>query len=484
MDILLHVPRGLQADNKEPKDPMDKAEAETHERLIPAHKVILTACSKYFEAKIKRWMNDGSAQSGQSDPRECSSEVIYEATSVVSAAESSESQVKPQVKVECSSLEDLEAAEACLRTMYLQESPLRGTPSSWDPDTSIAFLLKVVQWGDLWQAECVTGPCLVGLEKLTRAAAFKARHMNMLLDGLPDFWKSSSTASMEAWQMVKQACSHWLLRKFRDVHEVVTVAEVRHAFCGLCSQAVSLWAGLDDLFGCENDVAIALAHWSSAQIGEQGQGCSKEVFRDLSESLRVPHLTKTFRFVVLPTLPFFIITEQEKANLYNLLAMDSTKSQEHNSHYVYGTWKPARKGTPRSPSTAAELHKQRYEGTWSIAGDNIRRLTADHEQLGDSLYVKGFLWQPYVHALDGDVIIHVGPVGDGVIPVPGAVYAVAHLYHKLPNGSLRELDSSGHEASLVDIQGNALVGYIDISSPDALDSNGDLPIVLRVLDVQ
>eukprot|EP00983_Pelagomonas_calceolata_P103652 1158935-Pelagomonas_calceolata.AAC.3 len=48
-----------------------------------------------------------------------------------------------QVKVECSSLEDLEAAEACLRTMYLQESPLRGTPSSWDPDTSIAFLLKV-----------------------------------------------------------------------------------------------------------------------------------------------------------------------------------------------------------------------------------------------------------------------------------------------------------------------------------------------------
>eukprot|EP00983_Pelagomonas_calceolata_P103653 1158935-Pelagomonas_calceolata.AAC.4 len=24
----------------------------------------------------------------------------------------------------------------------------------------------------------------------------------MLLDGLPDFWKSSSTASMEAWQMV------------------------------------------------------------------------------------------------------------------------------------------------------------------------------------------------------------------------------------------------------------------------------------------
>ncbi|KAF5835677.1 hypothetical protein DUNSADRAFT_7005 [Dunaliella salina] len=191
-----------------------------------------------------------------------------------------------------------------------------------------------------------------------------------------------------------QACSNWLLRKFRDVYQVVTVAGVCLAFCGLCSQAVSLCAKQDDLFGCENDVAIALAHWSR---GAQGQSCSKGVYRDLSEILRVPHLTKTFRFIMLPELPFFT-DQQEQVNLYNLLAMDRSRNLEGNSVYVHDKWAPARKGTTRlCLSAASQLRKQRSEGIWSTSTYDFSCPDEEMEELGQPLYAKGFLWQLYVY---------------------------------------------------------------------------------------
>ncbi|KAF5829671.1 hypothetical protein DUNSADRAFT_15671 [Dunaliella salina] len=183
-------------------------------------------------------------------------------------SKSSAAQARPTIKVECSSPEDLEAAEACIRTLYLQRSPLEGVPTTLDPGESISFLIKVAQWGHFWQAECIARHCCAGLALLTKAEGFKARHVNTLLEELPSYLKSSEARE----DVVANACSQWLLKTFKDVHEVVTDNEERRIFCELCPDAVKLWAKKDDLCGCENDVATALGCWSSGKQGASGRG--------------------------------------------------------------------------------------------------------------------------------------------------------------------------------------------------------------------
>ncbi|KAF5842361.1 hypothetical protein DUNSADRAFT_7676 [Dunaliella salina] len=88
----------------------------------------------------------------------------------------------------------------------------------------------------MWQAKCIAEHCCAGLAQVTKAAAFRERHLNTMLVGLPDFLKVYHPGE----EQVEEACSQWLLRKFKDVHKVITSVEVLRAFCGLCPRAVIL----------------------------------------------------------------------------------------------------------------------------------------------------------------------------------------------------------------------------------------------------
>ncbi|KAF5837099.1 hypothetical protein DUNSADRAFT_4822 [Dunaliella salina] len=408
LDILLYV--------KDTTGERDTAETKRNERSIPVHKVILAASSKYFEAKIKRWMNDQPA-SGPADGMESLSEEI---------SKLSTAHVKPMLKVACSSPEEQDAGEACLRTMYLQNCPLDGEVASLDPDKSISFLVQVARWGDEWQSECIARHCQAGLATLTEAKAFCARHVNMLFEEMPSYLRGA-----EVRGVVADACSRWLLKNFEDVHVVVTNEGKRAAFCELCPEAVILWAGMDNLCAAsENDVAIALAYWAS---GEQGCRCEKGVLKRLSLSLRVSKLTKTFRFLVLPRLPFF--TEHEELNCLNLGECAPLPCYNENIIPYYkkhmSAWyeKYARMGILSEGSGDS-----RYTCTWKIPQAVLRQnFREEGVYEGPLLYIKGFLLrltcQVDIDIDNQDFYLRVWifPEGSAVIPGPEFVAVALKL---------------------------------------------------------
>eukprot|EP00200_Dunaliella_tertiolecta_P001794 CAMPEP_0202348324 /NCGR_PEP_ID=MMETSP1126-20121109/6303_1 /ASSEMBLY_ACC=CAM_ASM_000457 /TAXON_ID=3047 /ORGANISM="Dunaliella tertiolecta, Strain CCMP1320" /LENGTH=447 /DNA_ID=CAMNT_0048939995 /DNA_START=284 /DNA_END=1627 /DNA_ORIENTATION=- len=446
-------------------------------RVIPGHKVILASCSKYFEANIKRKM-DGS-MSGLSDTLKSSPEA---AASIASVAELSKAQGKLLLVERCESPADLKAAEACLRTMYLQKSPFKGMPSSWDLEEFTSFLLKVARWADLWQAECMSGSCVAALKHLTKATSFEARHLNKLLGGLPEFLISSSAP---ARAQVMQVCSQWLLRKFKDVYEVVTVEKVRHAFCGLCAEAVSMWAKQDDLYGCENDVAIALAYWSNAS-GLLGQACSKEeVFKDLSLSLRVPQLTTTFRALVLPQLPFFTEGLHKDLVIFNFLASESKLGLGFK--HVSCKWRSAAR-TGKANYSFAKVgllgSVKRWQYTWTVLPDDIRQARSSPKMLEPALYVKGFLLRASLAMDDNSLHVHVAPGSNGVIPAPLGVYAKMEITAGSSTSSSNEVWVDGGFRSSFSLGFGGWMGDPIAHVQYMLDSSGNLPIGLQVKDVR
>ncbi|KAF5839259.1 hypothetical protein DUNSADRAFT_1203 [Dunaliella salina] len=453
------------------------------ERVIPAHRVILAATSKFFEAKIKRWMDDASAP-GQADKR-------------------------AKLKMECDDHQDLEAAEACIRTMYLQRSPLEDAPNGWDVDTCLSFLLKVAAWGDLWQADCVARYCRSGLARLTEDKDVQARHINTLLSELPSSLQHESEE--HCGNTVVRACSRWLLGNFEDVHRVITDDEKRHSFCGLYPSAVVLWAEMDDLFGCENDVAIALAHWS---CGEQGRKCEPEVFRRLSLSIRVSNLTKTFRNIILPGLSFF--TEHEMLRHVNFADSECTFRPDYGKwldvYTEWDKWKPRRneprrwlRGSMRGMmGFTGDIDHCRNECIWRIPGDLILNAEKGESQLGPSLYINGFLLRLYLVVWCDHMTVHVAPQGSEVSPKPGLVKGAMSLSHDSPSGlcELAEVGRmhTGFRMTLgLDDDDDGAEEYFDegrfrgkirikFDQPDPLrkivNRDGMCVIILRVRDVQ
>ncbi|KAF5830988.1 hypothetical protein DUNSADRAFT_13773 [Dunaliella salina] len=395
VNIVLYVPDGTeQPSGKKRKlqGGTETAETEVNMRVIPGHKVILASCSKYFEASIKRKM-DGS-MSGLSDTLGSSPEAV---ASLASVAEASKAQGKLLLMERCESAADLEAAESCLRAMYLQESPLEGKLSSCDLEQCISFLLKMARWVDLWHAECISGSCVVALRQLTCAASFEARHLNELLHGLPEFLTSPSAP---AKALVTQVCSKWLLHKYKDVYEVVTVEEKRHAFCELCAEAVIIWATQDDLCGSKNDVAIALAYWSTAAGGEQ----------------HLPFFTEHKDLVMFT----FLVSESKLGPAFaheRCKWRSSARMGRATASYPTGPFEPPN-------PFAAEILRQSSEYTWAVPADDIRHATAaSPKMLEPALYVKGFLLRASVVMVEDDLHIHVAPAGNHVIPAPLGVYA-------------------------------------------------------------
>ncbi|KAF5828343.1 hypothetical protein DUNSADRAFT_17766 [Dunaliella salina] len=279
---------------------------------------------------------------------------------------------------------------------------------------------------------------------------------------------------------------------FEDVHEVVTNEEKRRIFCELCPEAMMIWAEMDDLScSCENDVAVALGYWST---GEQGRKSATSVNKRLSLSLRVSELTKSFRYFILPWLPFF--TEHKQLSHVNL--MDS----EEPSHLARGpqwsAWfdKRARRGRLLF-SRGFELIGSRYECTWEIPGHLI---TAEAEAVqagaeaqvlqGPLLYVKGFFLRLKCDVWDDWLRVSVAPEGSGVIPQPLCVAASARICHVSPSG--KEVLASMQEPEyFTDETFEGRINFFEHTNffePNPLngiiDRNGNCVITLLVQDVK
>ncbi|KAF5830987.1 hypothetical protein DUNSADRAFT_13773 [Dunaliella salina] len=200
--------------------------------------------------------------------------------------------------------------------------------------------------------------------------------------------------------LVTQVCSKWLLHKYKDVYEVVTVEEKRHAFCELCAEAVIIWATQDDLCGSKNDVAIALAYWSTAAGGEQ----------------HLPFFTEHKDLVMFT----FLVSESKLGPAFaheRCKWRSSARMGRATASYPTGPFEPPN-------PFAAEILRQSSEYTWAVPADDIRHATAaSPKMLEPALYVKGFLLRASVVMVEDDLHIHVAPAGNHVIPAPLGVYA-------------------------------------------------------------
>jgi len=224
---------------------------------IPGHRFLLATYSEYCNALFLRWAKGDE-----------------------------------MVKLEYDDADDLAAAQACIKALYLQKLDVCDLLS--EPRSAVPFLIKVIHWADMLQAPTCTELCIAGLADSFRPGS--SEDINCMLMGLPD-----SVRFSPAFTKVQEVCQKWLQQTFSDVHEVITKDGLRKAFLQLCPQAVILWMKCDDLMGTENDVAFLVTRW---HVGKQGKEATEKDLVALSRQLRVSQLSQSVRDCVLPELPW------------------------------------------------------------------------------------------------------------------------------------------------------------------------------------
>ncbi|KAF5834027.1 hypothetical protein DUNSADRAFT_9466 [Dunaliella salina] len=244
-------------------------------------------------------------------------------------------------------------------------------------------------------------------------------------------------------------CSNWLLFHYGDVHEVISDKRLLSSFCSLSFFLVRVWARLDALaVSSENDVVVLLSYYCAqlpsvtsdvsdfdggeevavvegegggeeeeevAVVGDEGGGDEEEEGEDeeereekereekereeveemeqyhhteLSNAIRVRWLTPSFRFLILPQLPWF--RPKVALNAFN------------------AAWDTDRSGMEKSPRLRAQLS---VPDSWvasprcgPLPQDAARRSVLEHAPLKHRLacgvklsappvYFHGFYWE-------------------------------------------------------------------------------------------
>ena len=109
------------------------------------------------------------------------------------------------------------------------------------------------------------------------------------------------------------ACAEHLLRVFGDLHAVLTDRQLLARFQRLCPPAVAAhlrgeWLTADS----ENAVLLLLDAWMA---GPQGRACGPEAKAVLAGCVRVGCLGRSFLAHALPRLPWFVMTDGQRAEL-------------------------------------------------------------------------------------------------------------------------------------------------------------------------
>ncbi|GFH29251.1 BACK domain-containing protein [Haematococcus lacustris] len=111
-----------------------------------------------------------------------------------------------------------------------------------------------------------------------------AEQLVLVLQTLPD-----SCALLPEHKKWQQLVDNLVVSLYRDVHAVITSAQLRTTFQQLPFAAVQQWAGSDELtVDSENSVVELLSLWMA---GSGGQACSQEQKQKLSCLVRVQHLS-------------------------------------------------------------------------------------------------------------------------------------------------------------------------------------------------
>ncbi|GFH07938.1 hypothetical protein HaLaN_02822 [Haematococcus lacustris] len=126
------------------------------------------------------------------------------------------------------------------------------------------------------QAECDAARLVVRcMYEGELAEELAAEQLVLVLQTLPD-----SCALLPEHKKWQQLVDNLVVSLYRDVHAVITSAQLRTTFQQLPFAAVQQWAGSDELtVDSENSVVELLSLWMA---GQGGQACSKEQKQQLS----------------------------------------------------------------------------------------------------------------------------------------------------------------------------------------------------------
>ncbi|KAL6761404.1 hypothetical protein V8C86DRAFT_3131537 [Haematococcus lacustris] len=272
---------------------------------LPVHRALLAAHSEYFKARLLRWAGSESQGAASFQP----STVVAHFGKTGSLPSGLTASQLAQVMVDQWALackeakvqDDLRCAEACNQALVDQavgqpEPSQLPTPCLEETFDSQAecdaarLVVRCMYHGEL--AEEVKDPLTV--------ARLAAEQLVLVLQTLPD-----SCALLPEHKKWQQLVDNLVVSLYRDVHAVITSAQLRTTFQQLPFAAVQQWAGSDALtVDNENSVVELISLWMA---GQGGQACSKEQKQQLSCLVRVQHLSPAYALGRLPALAWFDI---------------------------------------------------------------------------------------------------------------------------------------------------------------------------------
>ncbi len=369
---------------------------------LPAHRLVLAAHSAYFRTLL-------------------ATDVPSSRTAALKDASGNKLLV-----VELEDEEEVQAGEAVLQLMYVEEMPA----ARHSNPAQLAVMCSVA---DRWQASS----CLRLAFGALAALGADALSAEVLADVLPRLPFGTSSLGDLAAEL--NAFTATVTTVLEDVHAVLTTPALLRLLLALPFEVMLAWAGSDGLVvDSENSVVVALDCW--VREGH-GRACSKEELLQLSGRVRVLHLTPTYHLRLLD-LPWW----HHDAKATQLFSLSASLSLVPSSGWLGmtkfpdGWWAAPRKQLP-----AATL-QQRTTLALDVPRAALEAaLTKPKGPRSCSWYTKTFKSAPvYVagHALQLDAnagelesnkglhvsaaVHHVGfALGDGLAVLPVAVEPMA-----------------------------------------------------------
>ncbi|KAL6752754.1 hypothetical protein V8C86DRAFT_3140830 [Haematococcus lacustris] len=292
---------------------------------LPVHRALLAVHSEYFETRLLRWDSSGS----QSATKSQASSAVSHFSKTGKLPPGLTTNQLAQVCKEAKAHDDLKCVEACslafpdiaMDEPGSSQAPLPCLEETFDSQAECdaarlvvrcmyegelaeevkdpLSLARVCRVAERWAFSSLTSKCLLLLAGLP-PPQLPAEQLMLVQQTLPD-----SCALLPEYQQWQQRVHHIIRDLYRDVHAVITSAQLRTAFQQLPFAAVQLWAGSDELtVDSENSVVELLSLWMAGPVGK---ACTLEQQQQLSCLVRVQHLSPFYAQGRLPELRWYNI---------------------------------------------------------------------------------------------------------------------------------------------------------------------------------
>jgi hypothetical protein len=275
----------------------------------------------------------------------------------------------------------------------------------------------MIEWADRWQAAGCLELCLRKLAEWDMAKV-GVSDVNALF-ALPE-----SVNKAAAFGDLRNMLGLWLVDKFADVYAVIVDMELLQSFSELEFPAVLAWAELDELsVQTENDVAVLLALWHSANE-EEGRACCEDELLKLGQALRVSNLTPLYRRLTLPEFSWFK-GHAAKASVFAALwdnggAKIIAKAKPELEFPDFWSAEARQGALPDGASDRAIITAFAPEAE---LGTMLQHNSANMSSAvyGGSTYWHGYFWRASVELVQGDIGGFLNCIRHDPVPAPAFV---------------------------------------------------------------